>query len=256
MKRQEVRKLLLLISLLLFPITIYYLSPYLIITGAMEGIINGSFIIFVLMLIGSIFFGRLFCGYLCPVGGLLECTFLVNDKAPKQGWKNFIKYIIWIVWIVIIVLCFINKGKIIKVDFFYLTEHGISISNISDYVIYYVVVLLMFVPSVIFGKRIACHYFCWMAPFMIIGTKIRNMIHLPGLHITADASKCISCKKCNKNCPMSLDVANMVQRRCNDSECILCGACVDSCPRKVLQYKIKNDKINYISHSQEVQNGK
>lgn len=68
MNRQNIRKLILIISLLLFPITIWYMSPYLIIQGAMEGIVSGSFIIFVCMLLGSIFFGRIFCGWLCPMG--------------------------------------------------------------------------------------------------------------------------------------------------------------------------------------------
>lgn len=243
MKRQKLRKLLLLISLLLFPITIYYFSPYLIIMGAMEGIINGSFIVFALMLIGSILFGRLFCGYFCPMGGLQECVFQLNDKAPKQGWKNFIKYIVWVVWIAVIILCYINKGKIIKLDFFYQTEYGISVSNIYCFIIYYGVILLVFVPAILFGKRIFCHYFCWMAPFMVIGTKIRTMLHLPGLHITADTSKCSSCKQCNKACPMSLNVADMAQDgNCDNTECILCGSCIDSCPKKVLQYRIKNSQ--------------
>ncbi len=35
MKRQNIRKLLLIISMLLFPITIWYMSPYLIIQGAL-----------------------------------------------------------------------------------------------------------------------------------------------------------------------------------------------------------------------------
>ena len=50
MNRQNIRKLLLIISLLLFPITIWYMSPYLIIQGAMEGIITGSFVVFTCML--------------------------------------------------------------------------------------------------------------------------------------------------------------------------------------------------------------
>ena len=45
MNRQNLRKLLLMISMLLFPITIWYMSPYLIIQGAMEGIVSGSFIV-------------------------------------------------------------------------------------------------------------------------------------------------------------------------------------------------------------------
>ena len=54
MNRKNIRKLLLIISLLLFPITIWYMSPYLIIQGAMEGIISGSFVVFTCMLLGSI----------------------------------------------------------------------------------------------------------------------------------------------------------------------------------------------------------
>jgi len=68
MKRQNIRKLILISAMLMFPITIYYLSPYVIIQGAIEGIITGSFVVFLLMLISSVFLGRLFCGYLCPAG--------------------------------------------------------------------------------------------------------------------------------------------------------------------------------------------
>lgn len=243
MKRQKVRKLLLLISFLLFPVTVYYLSPVLILSGAAEGVINGSFLVFVIMMIGSILFGRLFCGYLCPVGGLQECAFAVNDKAPKQGWRNSVKYIIWAVWTAAIVFFFVHNGKVTRVDFFYQTQNGISVIDLRSYIIYYIVILTMLLPSLIFGKRIACHYFCWMAPFMVIGTKIRNLLHLPGLHIAADPSKCVSCGQCNKNCPMSLDVVHMAQSgKCENPECILCGACVDSCSKKVLRYSCERNK--------------
>lgn len=243
MNRQKFRKLLLVVSMLLFPVTIYYFSPYLIIQSGFKGIINGSFIIFLLMLFGSVFAGRIFCGYVCPAGGLQECAIQINDKSPKQGWRNNIKYFIWVIWITAVVACYMNKGKIVAVDFFYQTDHGISVSNIYAYIIYYGIVILVFIPSVLFGKRIFCHYFCWMAPFMIIGTKVRKVLHLPGLHIRSENEKCISCKRCNKSCPMSLDVNGMVQEgHCNNSECILCGACIDECPKKVLKYSIKHEK--------------
>ncbi len=48
MRRQKIRKALIIISLLLFPVIINYLSPYIIIDGASHGIINGSFITFTL----------------------------------------------------------------------------------------------------------------------------------------------------------------------------------------------------------------
>lgn len=240
MKRQNIRKLILISAMLLFPITIYYLSPYAIIQGAIEGIITGSFIVFLTMLISSVFLGRLFCGYLCPAGGIQECAMLINDKSPKQGWKNNIKYVIWLVWIIGVITCFIFKKQELKVDFFYLTDHGVSVSNIYGYIIYYGVVFLIFVPSVLFGKRIFCHYFCWMAPFMVIGSKFGNLLNVKSLKLKANKDACVNCHVCDKSCPMSLNVAEKVKMESmDDKECILCGACVDSCPKKAIVYKFK-----------------
>ena len=239
MTRQRIRKLILLISLILFPITLYYFSPYLIINAALEGIINGSFIVFAAMLIGSLLFGRLFCSYLCPAGALQDCISVIKDTAPKQGWKNYVKYVIWLIWIAAVILCYINNGEIVRVDFFYQTEYGISVSNIYGYIIYYGIVLLIMIPSLVGGKRTFCHYFCWMAPFMVVGTKTRKLLHLPGLHIAAKSENCVSCNQCSKVCPMCLDVAKMVQRGgVYSSECIQCGACVDNCQQNALAYKM------------------
>lgn len=243
MKRQNLRKMLLIISLLLFPITIWYMSPYLIIQGAMEGIVSGSFIVFTCMLFGSIFFDRIFCGWLCPMGGMQECLFSVNEKVPKQGWRNYIKYVIWIVWIAAVIICFVFRKKEISVDFFYMTDRGISIAEIYDYVIYYGVIFLVLIPAVLFGKRVFCHYFCWMAPFMVIGTKIRHLLHLPGLHVSAEKEKCISCGMCDKSCPMGLNVVELIKDNQDfGAECIQCGSCVDHCPKKALSYELKRSK--------------
>lgn len=238
MKRQKIRKLLIIISLLLFPVTLYYFSPVLIINAGLNGIINGSFIIFILMFLLSIPFGRFFCAYLCPAGGLQECIFAVNDRKPKQGWKNYIKYIIWAVWLSVVIFCYFYNRKIVAIDFLFETENGISVSSIQSYVIYYGIICLIIVPSILFGKRVFCHYFCWMAPFMVLGTKLRRILHLPGLHIKAkEKDKCISCGKCNRVCPMGLDVTEMVKNgRINSSECIQCGACINNCSRRVLAF--------------------
>ena len=57
----------------------------------------------------------------------------------------------------------------------------------------------------------------------------------PHLHLEAESDRCIDCKLCTKNCPMSLDVNAMVRREDMFSpECISCGACVDVCPKKVI----------------------
>lgn len=162
MKRQKLRKALVLISFLFFPITLYYFSPYLIIQGAFEGIVTGSFIVFTLMFLVSLFLGRAFCGWVCPAGGLQECCTLAVDKKART-------------------------------------------------------------------------------PFMIIGTKLKNVLKYPSLHLKVNKDKCISCSSCTKKCPMSLEVMDMVHSETMaNSECILCGEYVDICPKSVIKYSIKD----------------
>lgn len=239
MTRQKLRKTIILISFLLFPVTLYYFSPYLIIQGASEGIISGSMMVFTLMLIGSLFLGRGFCGWLCPAGGLQECMTIINDKKAKGGKLNWIKYAIWLPWIMIIALTAYAAGGLKTLDFFYQTTNGISVLNAMSYIIYYGVIILVVVLSLTTGRRGFCHYACWMAPFMIIGTKIAAVLKIPTLHLTAASSACVGCKQCTKKCPMGLDVDQMAKSgKMYNAECILCGECIDSCPTKVIQYRL------------------
>ena len=71
-RRQRVRKALLFVSLLLFPVTLYYFSPAIILQAASEGIVNASFIVFGLMFLSALVVGRLWCGWACPAGALQE----------------------------------------------------------------------------------------------------------------------------------------------------------------------------------------
>lgn len=177
--RQTTRKIVLFISLLLFPITLNYFSPYVIIDGAAQGIINGSLLVFLGMFISALFVGRLWCAWLCPAGGLQEACFSLNDKPSAGGRYNWIKWGIWIPWIGIIALSAISAGGYTKVDFFHLTNSGISAVHPMSYIIYYAVVGTIFILSITAGKRAFCHYCCWMAPFMILGRQARNLAHTP-----------------------------------------------------------------------------
>lgn len=245
MKRQYTRRILLFAAFLLFPVTIWYFSPYLIIQAVSEHIINGSFILFCCMLVASIIFGRSFCAYLCPAGGLSECSAVLTSKVPKQGFRNNIKYIIFVIWMIAVITTFILGKNKVSVQPFYQTDHGISVSNIYAYIIYYGVVGLIAIPSILGGKRTFCHSICWMAPFMVIGSSIGRVLRIPQIHISSQSSQCIHCRQCDKACPMALPVEKLAQNpEITLTECIQCGACVDSCPRKVLRYSMKWRKRN------------
>ena len=241
-KRQKVRRGLLIVSFLLFPVTIYYLSPYLIIMGASEGIITGSFVVFAAMFFTALFFGRAFCGWICPAGGLQECMTLATNKKFKGGWRNYIKYAIWLPWVAIIAALLVAAGGARQVDPLYMTTYGISVAEPGAYIIYYFVIALIVGLSFV-GRRAMCHTVCWMAPFMILGTKVREWLHIPGLHLTAEKDRCVACGACTKNCPMSLPVQEMAAKgSMKNTECILCGACADTCPNSVIRYGVRESK--------------
>ncbi|MBN1874948.1 MAG: 4Fe-4S binding protein [Anaerolineae bacterium] len=240
--RQKIRKTLIILSLLLFPVIMNYLSPYVIIDGASQGIVNGSLIVFGLQFLAALVVGRLWCGWVCPAAGLGEICFVINNK-PVRGKADWIKWLIWIPWLTIIVTMVVRAGGYHKINFFHLTESGISVDEPQKYLIYYIVTGTFLILSALVGRRAGCHTICWMAPFMILGRKLRNLVGWPALRLKAETSKCINCKKCTQNCPMGLDVNEMVQKGTMEhSECVLCGSCVDICPKDVIHYSFSKGK--------------
>jgi ferredoxin-type protein NapH len=94
-RRQRIRKGLLFTSFLIFLIIMNYFSPFLIIESTRAGIMDGTFIVFTLLFISSLFFGRGFCGWLCPAGDLQEIGFAVNDNRACGGRGDWSKYVCW-----------------------------------------------------------------------------------------------------------------------------------------------------------------
>jgi len=226
---------------LLFPLTLYYFSPVLIIQSAAEGIVNGSLIVFGLMFLSALFVGRLWCGWVCPAGALQAFGAVINGRpAPRAHW---VKWLIWVPWVGTIVAMVIQAGGYQIVDPLYQLEGGLTVLQDFWYIVYYFILLLFLVPAAIIGRRASCHYICWMAPFMTIGRRIRNLVHWPALRLRVEPEKCNDCLRCNRECPMRLDVLGLVQKGSMEhDECILCGSCVDSCPKDVLHYSFSAGK--------------
>ena len=147
-RRQRYRKALLFVSLLLFPVTLYYFSPVLILQGASQGIINASFIVFGLMFLSALFVGRLWCGWACPAGALQEFGQPINNKRTPGGKFNWIKWAIWIPWMGLIAALTISSGGFRQINPFYQLETGATLALPLDgggppwFLIYYLILAL------------------------------------------------------------------------------------------------------------------
>lgn len=244
-RRQKIRTALIIISFLLFPVTLNWFSPYLIIQGASEGVINGSFLMFTAFFVASLFFGRAWCGWLCPGAGIQEPCFKINNKPARGGKADCIKWLIWVPWIAIIILVAVGSGGYTVINPLYMMETGISVTDPMNYVIYYAVLFLIVVLALTTGRRGFCHYSCWMSPFMILGRKVSNFLRLPALRIRSEAAKCNDCGRCGVECPMSLDVPRLVKSESMEHpECVLCGTCADVCPRNVISFSFGSSRNN------------
>jgi hypothetical protein len=53
----------------------------------------------------------------------------------------------------------------------------------------------------VFGRRAGCHTISWMAPFLIIGRWLRNLVQWPALWLVAELASCTQCETCTRNYP-------------------------------------------------------
>jgi len=241
--RQRIRKTIVVLVFLSFPVTMNFLSPVLIMDGTANGIVNGSLVMFGLMFVSSLFLGRAWCGWVCPGSTMADLAESINNQPVNRAKIAWIKWLIWIPWISIIIWLGIRAGGYSSVNLLYLTETGVSVDTPEKYIIYYIVVGLFVGLAIFVGRRAGCHTICWMAPFMIIGRWLRNRFAWPSLRLVANSEACSDCKLCNKTCPMSLDVNVMAkQEQMEHVDCILCGNCVDHCAKHAIRYSFSAGK--------------
>jgi ferredoxin-type protein NapH len=240
LNKRRVRRITALISFLLFPVTLNFFSPYVSVDGAMAGIVSGSLLLFGLFFLFGIFFGRAWCSYGCPWAAPSEYLMKVNNKPVNRKRLAVIRYLIFFIWFSVLVLGFVLAGGIKSVDPLHLTDSLVSVDEPIKYMTYYMVLLLLFLCTVLIGKRGACHSICWMSPFMVGGMIVGETLGIRRFKVQSKPENCISCKKCSNACPMSIDVMNeMKSGSIGSKDCILCGECVDACPKDVLKIRME-----------------
>ncbi len=168
-----------------------------------------------------------------PGGAVQDYVSGANCRKWNSKWKNLTKYIIWVIWFSFIVFLWTRNGPL-RANFLYLIEFD------TTYIIIYAIVMsAIFLFALLAGKRGMCHSFCWMAPFMVIGEKLADLLHIPRFRLKANSNSCVSCGKCSKNCPMGLNISEMVKSgNINSTECINCLECADGCPQKAISFGI------------------
>jgi polyferredoxin len=95
--RQRIRKSLLALMFILFQYRLFHLffSPVLLVVAASQGVVNGSLLIYALLFLGALFFGRAWCGWCCPGAALNEACSVVIRKRCRCGKGDKVKYMLF-----------------------------------------------------------------------------------------------------------------------------------------------------------------
>jgi polyferredoxin len=125
MKRQRIRKALLLIALLLFQVKILHLfmSPVVPVFAARMGIVPGSLVVYGVLFLSSLILGRAFCGWFCPGAAMQEILSLIRSPA-RAGRADRIKYGICGGWSLLVLVTAIRAGGFHGIDSSFGTQHG------------------------------------------------------------------------------------------------------------------------------------
>ncbi|MGM9632077.1 MAG: 4Fe-4S binding protein [Eubacteriales bacterium] len=166
---------------------------------------------------GPLIFGRGWCGYACWTAMVLDFLPYKVPQAPKRklGW---IRYITFVLSLLFVSALFLSGVANIEAIMF----RAFIVGNL----LYYAVgIILAFAFK---DNRAFCKYICPVTVFL------KPMSYFSLLRIKCDKSKCVSCGKCKKVCPMEVDVTDNSRKRKNGTECILCFECVKNCPKDAL----------------------
>ena len=166
---------------------------------------------------GPLIFGRGWCGFACWTAMILDLLPYKIPQSPRKNW-GWARYITFALSFLFVSALFLAQVKNMERIMFwaFLVGNGI----------YYTVgIVLAFVLK---DNRAFCKYLCPITVFL------KPMSYFSLLRVKCDASKCISCGKCKKVCPMNVDVTDPSRKRENGTECILCFECAKACPKNAL----------------------
>jgi len=181
----------------------------------------------------AILFGRIFCGWVCPFGTILDyiegiSPFKGKLHLPHELKDTGTKYAILIGFLL---LSFIASQEV----FCEFCPAGTVVKGLTGHVLFFsipIFAIVLFI-ALFYGRKTWCSYLCPLGAFFSLFTKF----HIFG--IRARKEDCVKCFMCDKVCPMDvLVVENYIQegKKINDSECIKCMNRVDACPRKILKF--------------------
>lgn len=166
---------------------------------------------------GPLIFGRGFCGYACWTAMVLDFLPYKTRALPRKniGWIRYLTFALSFFFVSALFL--LKVGNLERIMFW-----TFLLGNLAYYLVGIALAYLFK------DNRAFCKYICPVTVFL------KPMSYFSLVRIRCDKTKCISCGKCKKVCPMDVEMTDNSRKRKNGTDCILCMECVKVCPKGAL----------------------
>ena len=196
-----------------------------------------------ILLLYSILFGRMICGWLCPFGLIQELMHKIPTpklkKSPVTRILSFFKYVILVFFVFIVPIMYAFRDTPLPAFCKYICpagtlEGGIGLlsnavnesyfSMLGPLFTWKFLLMVSILVGSIFVFRLFCRFLCPLGALY----GLFNRISLFGIRV--EKHKCTNCGLCQAKCKVDI-------RHPGDQECISCGACVSVCPTQAIRWK-------------------
>jgi len=203
------------------------------------GLITVNYTMFIVFLISSLILGPFFCGWLCPLGFAQDILSKIGKflYLPRIRVNKNVERVIKFSRYILFIFILFGFSFAILLDSPYRVFAGVLSWNfkfisISSWVIFGILMIIG-----LFIERPFCRYLCFE------GARYGAVSTLRIFSINREVKTCINCKKCDKKCPMQVNISTVKHVR--DPSCINCLECINSCPVEgCLTYNFVLNKIN------------
>ena len=196
-----------------------------------------------ILLLYSVMFGRMICGWLCPFGWIQDLLHKIKTpkvkKSPVTRLLSYLKYVILVFFVFIVPILYALRDTPLPAFCKYICPAGtieggiLLLSNevnnsyfsmLGPIFTWKFLLMVSILVGCIFVFRLFCRFLCPLGALY----GLFNRISVFGIQLNRD--KCVDCNKCIATCKTDI-------HHVGDQECISCGECIAVCPTGAISWK-------------------